>query len=206
MPPTEPCPLTPTHSKCSVGFWSLLGSSHGPRRTWGLGSCRPRLRLASGGGRPVWPCGGRPFQSHNPGGFGQGWPGSGPACSMVHSHLVTGQQVLGGLQVRAGLTHEDVPLAGGGPNGLRRGAAVDLPALTAGEVEQGQLAQGGGWSALGRRQAAGRGWAAPRPPAWRGAAHLPSRSCPAPWRQPDAPASAAGSSRGCTGRRSAWPR
>lgn len=111
--------------------------------------------------RPCVALGGRPFQNHSSGGFGQGWPG--PVCSTVHSHLVTGQQVLGGLQVRAGLAHEDVPLAGGGPNGLRRGTAVDLPALAARQVEQGQLARGGGRSPPGRRRAAGRGWAAPRP-------------------------------------------
>lgn len=132
-----------------------------------------------------------------------------PAWSMADSHLVAGQRMLRGLQVRAGFTHEDVPLAGDGPDGLWGGPAKDPPALTAGQVKQGQLARADSQSPLGGR-AAGQGGAALRllpldPWPVGDTAHSPSHSCPARWRQPGAPATSAGSFRGCTGQRRAWP-
>lgn len=130
--------------------WPGSGSPRGrPRAQEDLGPGKQPASPAAGRRewRPRTALRGRPFQNHSSG----------------HSHLVTGQQVLGGLQVRAGLAHEDVPLAGGGPNGLRRGAAEDLPALTARQVEQGQLAWGGAghhWAGAGSRPRL----AAPSPP------------------------------------------
>lgn len=117
------------------------------------------------------------------------------------SHLVAGQPALRGLEVQARLTHEDVSLAGDGPDGLRGGAAVQSPALAAGQVEQGELA---------REEAGQQGWAGPKmaaPAPTQGTpTRSPSRSCPARWWRPGARATSAASSRGCTGRRSAWPR
>lgn len=59
---------------------------------------------------------------------------------MAHSHLVAGQQMLTGFQVWAGFAHEDVALASDRPDGLRGRASVNLPALAAGQAEQGELA------------------------------------------------------------------
>lgn len=86
-----------------------------------------------------------------------GRPGPRPIPSTANSHLVAGQRALGGLEVRAGLAHKDVPLAGDRPDGLRRGAAVDPPALAAGQVEEGELPRGGG-------SAPGSGVGGPRAP------------------------------------------
>lgn len=88
----------------------------------------------------------------------QRWLRGGRGQARVDSHLVAGQRVLRGLQVRAGLTHEDVALAGDGPDGLQGGAAEDPPALTAGQVEQGQLAWADGshhWEGDGQQAKAG---------------------------------------------------
>lgn len=95
-----------------------------------------------------------------PGLLGAGAPGPSPAPARAtaDSHLVAGLLVLRGLQVWAGIAHEDVPLAGDRPDGLRGGAAKDPPALAAGQVEQGQLAWADGWSPLGSGWAAGQGW------------------------------------------------
>lgn len=57
--------------------------------------------------------------------------------------------MLTGLQVWAGFAHKDVALAGDRPDGLRGWASVDLPALTAGQAEQGELAWVHSWSLLG---------------------------------------------------------
>lgn len=76
----------------------------------------------------------------------------------MDSHLVAGQRVLRGLQVWAGLSHEDVALAGNGPDGLQGGTAEDPSALTAGQVEQGQLAWADGghhWEGDGQQAKAG---------------------------------------------------
>lgn len=87
--------------------------------------------------------------------LGEGRPGPSPIGSTADSHLVAGQRVRGVLQVWAGLTHKDVSLAGDGPDGLWGRAAVHLPALAAGQAEQGELAWGDGRSWLGRGRVAG---------------------------------------------------
>lgn len=190
------------------GVWSSWGSSHRPEKM----RCLAGRGLGLRGPFPVDPQPGllraaaaRPRPHTGPA------PGPAPERATADSHLVTRLLVLRGFQVWAGVTHEDVPLAGDGPDGLRGGAAEDLAALAAGQVEQGQLAWADGWSPLGRGRAAGRGRGIlsllPLDPWPAGTtAHSPSRSCPARWRRPGAPATAAGSSRGCTGRRSVWSR
>lgn len=167
-------------------------------------TCGPRLPHPQPRQVPGAPLG----SSHRP---GQREPrsGAGPAPSpqpsaqsgAADSHLVAGQPALGGLEVQARLAHEDVSLAGDGPDGLRGGAAVQSPALTAGQVEQGELARG----EAGQQGWAGSKTAAPAPTQGT-PTHSPSRSCPARWRRPGARATSAASSRGCKGRRSAWPR
>lgn len=57
--------------------------------------------------------------------------------------------MLTGFQVLAGFTHKDVTLAGDRPDGLWGRASMDLPALTAGQAEQGELAWVHSWSLLG---------------------------------------------------------
>lgn len=117
------------------------------------------------------------------------------------SHLVAGQQVLTCFQVWAGLAHEDVTLASDRPDGLRGRASMDLPALAAGQAEQGELAWVYNMGHLPGRLRLG--WSfltkSSRIPD-----HSPSHSYLALWRQPGVRATSVSSSRGYRGQRSVW--
>lgn len=63
--------------------------------------------------------------------------------------------MLTGFQIWARLTHKDVALASDRPDGLRGRASMDLPALAAGQAEQGELAWVHSWSLLGRLRPGG---------------------------------------------------
>lgn len=191
------------------GFWSPLGSLHRPTKAqaWEPASCACGWLAKS---EATCSCCGPPFRNHSSG--CSGWGQLGPSLPGTQpTHIWSqGSRCSGASRSGLGSLTKISPLQVMDQMACEEGRPWTLWLSQQDRLSRaswhGEMA-GHHWERGQQQAEAGLPRVCcPLTPAAGITAHSPSRSYPARWRQPDAPATSAGSCRGCTGRRRAWSR